>query len=71
MPGLTRSPERRVFTPRFWGLVGAGLVLAVVIAANGHFLYVAIDSQSDCAKKISVPLQDGGIQVLQPAKAGC
>jgi hypothetical protein len=47
------------------------LVLAVVIAANGHFLYVAIDSQSDCAEKISVPLQDGGVQVLQPAKAGC
>ncbi len=71
MPGLTRSPERRGFTPRFWGLVGAGLVLAVVIAANGHFLYVAIDSQSDCAEKISVPLQGGGVQVLQPAKAGC
>ncbi len=71
MTGLIRSPERRGFTPRFWGLVGAGLVLAVVIAANGHFLYVAMDSQSDCAEKISVPLQDGGVQVLQPAKAGC
>jgi len=68
---LAKSPERRGFTPRFWGLVCAGFVLALVIAANGHFLYVAIDSQPSCADKVSIHQQDGGVQVLQPAKAGC
>ena len=62
---------RRGFPTRFWVLAGVGLLLASLIAANGHFLYVAVISQPGCAEVMVTELQDGRVQILQPAKEGC
>ena len=58
---------------RFWIIGGVALVLAVILGANAHMLYVALSSQPGCAEATVV--RDGtdgsSAQVLQAAKAGC
>ncbi|MEM7224500.1 MAG: hypothetical protein AAF495_16095 [Pseudomonadota bacterium] len=45
---------------RTWVIGGIALLLALILGANGHLLYVAIHSQPDCA-----------VEIGQAAKASC
>jgi hypothetical protein len=49
---------------RFW-------VVALVLGANAHLLYVAFSSQPGCAEATVTAGADGSRQLLQPAKGGC
>ena len=60
-----------ILTGRNRIFLGIAFVLAVIVAANGHFLYVAFTSQPGCAAETSFRHQDGSLQTLQPARAGC
>jgi len=64
-----QSARRR--SPRFWVLTGAALVLSLIVAANGHLVFVALDSQPGCAEETTLHQPDGSTQILAPAKAGC
>ena len=56
---------------RFWVVGGGALILALVLGANAHLLYVAFSSQPGCAEATVTAGADGSRQVLQPAKGGC
>ncbi len=51
--------------------LAVGLVLAVVLAMNGHMLYVAVSSQPDCAEATIMLNAQGEQQELRPAKVAC
>ncbi len=51
----------------FWG----GVILALVIGANAHFLYLALSSQPGCADQTVQTTAGGGLQLLRPVKEGC
>ena len=56
---------------RYWVIGGVALILARVLGANAHLLYVALSSQPGCAEATVTAGADGSRQVLQPAKGGC
>jgi hypothetical protein len=56
---------------RYWVIGGVALILAVVLGANAHLLYVAFSSQPGCAEATMATGADGSRQLLQPAKGGC
>ncbi len=56
---------------RYWVIGGVALILALVLGANAHLLYVAFSSQPGCAEATVTAGADGSRQVLQPAKGGC
>ncbi|MCP8884479.1 hypothetical protein NIM87_13245 [Devosia sp. XJ19-1] len=59
------SPKRR--SALAW-LVGVGII-AVLLAANAHLIYVAFASQPDCVSHLKVP--DGSTDHFRAAKSGC
>ncbi len=64
--------NRRVNLPvRFWVVGGALLILALILGANAHLLYVAVSSAPDCADEAVKVDRDGAAQTLQPAKKAC
>ncbi len=48
--------------------IGIGIV-AVLIAANAHLVYVAFTSQPDCVSHLKLP--DGSNEHFRAAKSGC
>ena len=56
---------------RYWVIGGVALILALVLGANAHLLYVAFSSQPGCAEATMTVGADGSRQLLQPAKGGC
>jgi len=56
---------------RFWVIGGAALILALILGANGHMLYVAVSSQPGCSEETVKASVGGTVQVLRPAKEGC
>jgi hypothetical protein len=52
-----------------WLAVGAGLLL--LLAANGHFLYVAITSQPDCIDHVRQGERGESRQQLSAAQSAC
>jgi hypothetical protein len=57
---------------RNWRLISvavAAAVLAVFIAANAHFIYVAFSSQPDCVPHAKAASTDGG--ALRAAESSC
>ena len=65
MTGETAHPRRN------WRLIAAGIAAAVVallVAANAHLVYVAVASQPDCVAHAKTPGQDGaGFRAARPA----
>jgi hypothetical protein len=47
------------------------LILALILGANGHLLYVAVSSQPGCSEETVKASVGGTVQVLRPAKEGC
>ena len=47
------------------------MVLALVLGANAHLLYVALSSQPGCAGETFKASANGELQALRPAKEGC
>jgi hypothetical protein len=70
-----RQPTPSVITAalsgRFWLITGIGLILALIIAANGHFLYVAFTTQPGCLEESAMRQPDGSLQRLAPGRKGC
>ncbi|MBN9244725.1 MAG: hypothetical protein J0I98_18225 [Mesorhizobium sp.] len=65
------SGEQGVAGRRNWRLISAAIaaaVLAVFIAANAHFIYVAFSSQPDCVAHAK-EATDGG--ALRAAESSC
>ena len=60
------APLRRRF-PLAW-MVGLGIV-AVLLVANAHLVYVAFTSQPDCISHLKVP--DGSDTHFRAARSGC
>ncbi len=56
---------------RFWVIGGVALILALILGANGHMLYVAVSSQPGCSEETVEASVDGIVQALRPAKEGC
>ena len=56
---------------RTWVIGGVAVVLALVLGANAHLIYVAFSSQPGCTEATVKAGADGDLQVLRPAKAGC
>ncbi len=56
---------------RFWVIGGVALILALILGANGHMLYVAVSSQPGCSEEAVKVSAGGAVQVLRPAKEGC
>ena len=56
---------------RTWVIAGVGAILALVLGANAHFLYVAVTSAPGCAETTRTIGADGETRSLQPAKGGC
>jgi hypothetical protein len=63
--------ERRKHFGRSWVIGGVALVLALVLGANAHLIYVAFSSQPGCAEATVKTGAGGDLQVLRPAKGGC
>jgi hypothetical protein len=63
--------ERRKQFGRSWVIGGIALVLALVLGANAHLIYVAFSSQPGCAEATVKAGAGGDLQVLRPAKGGC
>ena len=59
------SPRWRL--PLGW-LVGTGIV-AVLLLANAHLVYVAFTSQPSCVSHLKIP--DGSTDHFRAAKSGC
>lgn len=59
----------RSVTTKVW--LWGGVVLALVIAANAHFLYLALSSQPGCADETVRTTASGELHPLRPAKEGC
>lgn len=57
-------PRRRMLG---W-IVGLGIV-AVLLFANAHLVYVAFTSQPDCVSHLKLP--DGSADHFRAAKSGC
>ena len=56
------KPYRRM------ALIGTGAALALLAAANGHLVYVALSSQPDCVPHAKVPQSgDGGFRAARPS----
>ncbi len=53
---------------RIGWLIGLGIV-AVLLAANAHLVYVAFTSQPDCVSHLKLP--DGSNEHFRAAKSGC
>ena len=68
----SRNMSSRLHLPmRFWIVGSVLLILAVILGANAHLLYVAVSSAPDCAEE-TIKANDGGnVQILRPAKAAC
>ena len=67
---MTSAAESR--WPRRWTLLGwlIGLgIVAVLLAANAHLIYVAFASQPICISHLKVP--DGSSVHFRAAKSGC
>ena len=47
------------------------MILALILGANAHLLYVALSSQPGCVEQTVEPGADGDLQVLRAAKEGC
>ncbi len=56
---------------RIWVIGGVALILALILGANGHMLYVAVSSQPGCSEETVKASVGGAVQVLRPAKQGC
>jgi len=52
-----------------WLLVGVGLV--ILVAANGHLLYVAMTSQPDCVAHVRLGEGSGPHIRFSAAKSSC
>lgn len=53
-------------------LAGAGTALALLIAANGHLVYVALSSQPACVPHAKVPqASTAGESVFRAARPSC
>lgn len=48
-------------------MVVAGIGLALLVAANAHFLYVAIVSQPECVPHMKAPGDDGRYRAARSA----
>ncbi len=66
MTMLEGGRNRRRF-PLGW-VIGIGLV-AVLLAANAHLVFVAFSSQPECVSHLKVP--DGSTNHFRAAKSGC
>lgn len=64
IPAATPPARRRWLG---WA-VGLGIV-AVLLAANAHLVYVAFSSQPDCVGHLKLP--DGSTDHFRAAKSGC
>jgi hypothetical protein len=60
------APTRRRM-PLGW-MIGLGIV-AILIVANAHLVYVAFNSQPDCVSHLKLP--DGSADHFRAAKSGC
>ncbi len=56
---------------RIWVIGGVALILALILGADGHLLYVAVSSQPGCSEGTVKAGAGGAVQVLRPAKEGC
>jgi len=52
-----------------WLLVGVGLV--ILVAANGHLVYVAMTSQPDCVAHVRLGEVSGPRSQFSAAKSSC
>lgn len=52
-----------------WGWLVALAIVAVLLAANTHLVYVAFTSQPDCVSHLKLP--DGSADHFRAAKSGC
>ena len=64
-------PKRTNALGRTWVIGSVALILALILGANAHLLYVAVSSQPGCAEQTLKPSADGDLQVLRAAKEGC
>ena len=63
------KPDAR--SGRYWLIGGVAMILALILGANGHMLYVAVSSQPDCAEPTLKTGADGTLEALRPAKEAC
>ena len=56
---------------RVWVIGGVSLIVALILAANAHLVYVAVSSQPGCAEATVASDASGARRVLQPAKDAC
>ena len=63
--------KRTTAVHRSWVIGAVALVLALVLGANAHLLYVAFSSQPGCADETLKASANGELQALRPAKEGC
>ena len=63
--------KRTTAVHRSWIIGGVALVLALVLGANAHLLYVALSSQPGCAEETLRASTNGELQALRPAKDVC
>ena len=66
---MNGGPARASSTTRLWLL--AGIVLAAVLAANAHFLYVAISSQPACVAHVRQGEGNADRGVFAAAQSSC
>ncbi|WIY52372.1 hypothetical protein O9Z70_13010 [Devosia sp. YIM 151766] len=62
---LLQTPPRR---RRLGWLIGF-VIVAVLLIANAHLVYVAFTSQPDCVTHLKLP--DGSTDHFRAAKSGC
>jgi hypothetical protein len=65
MPAQTRSTRKAAI----WLTVGLGLLL--LVAANGHLVYVAVTSQPDCVDHLRRGEASGAQNRFSAARSAC
>lgn len=66
---MTANPMSSTISIRLWLLIG--LALALVLAANAHFLYVAISSQPACVAHVRAGEGRAERGVFSAAQSSC
>ena len=56
---------------RFWVIGGVAFVLALILGANAHLLYVAVTSQPGCIQETGGARGSGVFLVPRPATDSC
>lgn len=64
--GSAATPSRRRLR---WGWLLAAAVVAILLAANAHLVYVAFSSQPACVSHLKAP--DGTTYNFSAARSGC